>query len=718
MTPKQEIKKDEQKETKIKLNTKEHLKGIEGLFHESVMKLKKWNPIKSVGMKLFLIFLCSIIAIVLVLGLLSYNKAKSTIKNTASEANYQTIIQTAEKLDIKLEQYEYLTDQFFLDVELQNELRELMFGDGEYKKMLIMSKITSKLSNQVKSNTNITSISLIPSTPELDIITSGETNFKLDSIREQDWYNKAVANSKNYTSYYSEKTERTGIYWFPTSVQGNAGTDIAMLRSVNNMGKDSAYVMVFEIKNKILQETFKSVNLGDNSKIQLISPEGTVVASSVGEESGKPTDYAFIKESKHNNDSQETNDIHGKNILAVYNPMAKADWKLAGVIPTDALVKAARPILMTTFITAGAAAVLAVLIGLLMVRMIAHPLTRLKDLMVEGAKGNLIVRTRYVSKDEIGQLSSSFNIMMERIADLVAQTSDTAREVLETAGELGEASRKTAVSAKEIAVATEEIAGGAGSLAQEAERGNELSERMSTQMAMVITANQEMDAAARNVGAASGQGAKQLESLLEETSHTGQMTGALVERVNNLKETVYSVIKVLDVMNNITQQTNILSLNATIEAARAGEAGRGFMVVAGEVRQLADQSKQSIALVAGITDKIMTEMNETVSVLSEVAPLFKKQMTSVKNTSDIFVSVQNQMDDFISSLESVTESINSLSHSQSVSAVAEQSSATSEEVASLSSEQQSVSKHLVLLSGKLEQASGQLKQKMSLFTIE
>ena len=67
-------------------------------------------------------------------------------------------------------------------------------------------------------------------------------------------------------------------------------------------------------------------------------------------------------------------------------------------------------------------------------------------------------------------------------------------------------------------------------------------------------------------------------------------------------------------MQNITKQTNILSLNATIEAARAGAAGRGFMVVADEVRQLAAQSRQSIDMVGEITDKIMAEMNETVKL--------------------------------------------------------------------------------------------------------
>lgn len=700
--------------------------SIKKMLNGSLRQVKRVNPMKSVGVKLFLIFLSSIVVVVLFLGFLSFNKAKNTIKDNVAEANRQTIIQTSEKLDITLKQYENLALQLYFDTQMQATLTELSTAKNSYDSFVATDAISKKLSSQTTTDANIVAISLIPQDPKMAIISSGSSGFNEDDLRDQEWFKKAVENSSTYEPYYTAEAKAAQNYWFPTAVAGSGGKNIAMVRTLKNLGSNATYVVMLELKSSLLEEAFKSVQLGDGSRIQLVAPDGMVVASSQPEEDGQASALAFIKDSKQNNESKEAEDENGKDILAVYNPMQKADWKLAGAVPTGELVQAATPILTTTFLAAGVAALLAILVGFWMVQLIAKPLARLKDLMLKGSEGDLSVRTEFVSKDEIGQLSASFNLMMERITDLVAQTNDTAREVLETAGELGEASRKTAISAKEIAAATEEIAGGAGSLAQEAERGNELTDLIGTQMQSVIAANAEMDQAARGVGEASGQGATQLEELLEQTGRTGEMTSALVERVNNLKETVYSVIKVLDVMKNITQQTNILSLNATIEAARAGEAGRGFMVVAGEVRELADQSKQSIALVAGITDKIIAEMDETVVVLSEVAPLFKQQMASVKDTSEIFVSVKGQMEDFITSLESVTGAIDSLNHSQgvlseamgNVSAVAQQSSATSEEVASLSSEQQNVSDHLVSLSGKLESASTQLESKLSLFTIK
>ncbi|MDT3425003.1 methyl-accepting chemotaxis protein [Paenibacillus forsythiae] len=693
--------------------------------HGTKRQFRRVNPARSVGVKLFLIFLSSIVVVVLGLGLMSYTKARNTIKDNVSEANRQTIIQNAEKLDILLNQYETLALQVFFDPQIQERLATLENALSYYEQFVANDDIGKKLSNQTTSDANIASFSLIPEDAKRQIISSGNRDLVKNDIREMDWYKQAVANTESYQPWFVKESASQQFYWFPMNIGVKDSTNVGVIRRIKSMDGGAGYVILIELKKDIFEEAFKSVRLGEDAHVQLVSPDGNVIASSIKEEDGQASQYTFIKDSKTNNNSIEATDAGRHDLLAVFSPLAKADWKLAGIIPTHELVKEAKPILITTYVAAAAAALLALLLGVWMVRMIARPLARLKDLMGLGAQGDLTVRTPYTSSDEIGQLSASFNLMMERITELVSQTAETAHDVLETAGELGEASRKTADSARDIAVATEEIAEGAGSLAIEAEKGNDLTAALSRQMESVILANKEMDQAARLVGESSGRGAKQLEELMKQTGRTGEMTKALVDKVDNLKETAMSVLKVLDVMKNITQQTNILSLNATIEAARAGEAGRGFMVVAGEIRGLADQTRESIALVAGITDKIMTEMNETVNVLSEVTPLFAAQVSSVKSTGDIFVSVRGQMDSFVSSLQSVTASIDSLGSAQvelseamsNVSAVAEESSATSEEVASLSSEQQNVSDQLVTLSAKLESVSANLKEKLALFKI-
>ncbi|AOZ91851.1 methyl-accepting chemotaxis protein [Paenibacillus crassostreae] len=676
-------------------------------------QFKKFNPSKSVGVKLFLIFFTAIVAFVLLVGIMSYVKAKNTIENTAANANKQTIIQTSEKIDIILGQFEDIAMQLFFDSEMQTLVEALSEpGKTDYEIFEITNGINDKLNNQVNANSSIKGLFVVPPDPEMRAITSGSVSTDVETVRSETWF--------------SELQDKNKSTWLPTEVAADGTKHFRLARSLKSLtGVTKPFVIVIEFKPDVLEEQLRGIDLGNGSKLEMDTTDGQIVASSVNDVAGSKTDFNFIIDAAEISGDLNDTDESGTEFLVVHNTIETTGWKLIGALPTSELVKDAQGILTFTIWAAIGVAIIAVLIGLLLVRMIAKPLVNLKDLMIEGSKGNLLVRSKHKSNDEIGELAGSFNMMMEHITNLVNQTNNTAQDVLDTALELSDASNKTALSAREIAVATEEIANGASSLATEAERGNELTDHISQQMQTVITSNDEMGRAARDVENSSELGTKQLSDLLNKTQQTEDMTRSLMKKVDGLKETTMSVNKVLEVLQNITKQTNILSLNATIEAARAGSAGKGFMVVADEIRQLADQSRQSIAMVGQITDQIMGEMNETVDALSEAYPLFQQQMTAVKDTNEIFVSVQGQMGDFIQRLDSVTQSIEGLNQTQTtlsdamsnVSAVAEESSATSEEVASLSNEQQSIGNQLVQLSSKLENVSKELKEALSRFTV-
>lgn len=248
---------------------------------------------------------------------------------------------------------------------------------------------------------------------------------------------------------------------------------------------------------------------------------------------------------------------------------------------------------------------------------------------------------------------------------------------------------------------------------------------MGDQMKSVIQTNLLMAKSAAEVQRVSMEGSTQMNGLSESTDSTEKIFRVLAEKIEELKERSSSIHKILEVLGSITKKTNILSLNATIEAARAGTAGKGFMVVADEIRQLADQSKQSIQVVGEITSRIQKEMEATTQILNEAYPVFAKQTDSVNETTLMFETVRLSMDEFVGQLDHVYVSIQELEQSQdvlaeamaSVSAVAEQSSATSEEVASLSSEQQHVSQRLVGLSEHLQNVSRVLEESLSKFKV-
>lgn len=680
--------------------------GRKSWLHGILMK-----PSESVGVRLCLIFFIGTMTFVLSLGIISYQMSKATIQNNAKISNQQMINQTAERLNLILNNYEESIEKSLFTPAFKDWVRQASLSSLEdNERDLLKNKLSNELGNWVFANKGVSGVYLIPSNDQAANIASGTSvDHFLDNVKEKDWY-KTLQEAGSST-------------WMSDELQVDDKENSSVFRFAQSLFGKSGYMIVVDFKTSIITAELEKIDLGDNTAIELVSTDNQLVAFS-GDNKKLSTDLV-AKDEQEGMGSIQAKDAKGNAVLAVYSTLDSSEWKLLSIVPIANLVKDAKKILLTTYITAAIVALIAILVGLWMARAISRPLGLMGSLMNEAAKGNLKVRMKAQSRDEIGRLSISFNSMMEQITALVSKTNQTAQVVLETAGELGDASRKTAISAQEIATATEEIAIGATKLAEEAEDGNDLTDQISSQMSHVMATNREMGEAVQNVSESSGQGMMQLEELLKVTNATEEMTGKLVDKAMGLKETASSVIKVLDVMHNITKQTNILSLNATIEAARAGAAGKGFMVVADEIRKLAEQSRQSIDIVGQITDQIMNEVNETVIVLSEVTPMFGQQVTAVKDTNHIFASVQDEMMNLVNHLEVVTVSIEGLNQSQvvlseamsNVSSVAEESSATSEEVASLSNEQQIISGILVTLSENLENASNQLKEKMGQFTI-
>ncbi|CAM3981967.1 methyl-accepting chemotaxis protein [Cohnella lubricantis] len=672
------------------------------------------NPIRSVGLKLFILIFCGILVCVISLGLFSFNKSKSIIEDKVSVSSMETAKQTAGRLDLLLGSYERKTMELLSDQDFISLLSAYLITTDDYERFDSERSIDGKLNAILLSDSAITGIYLLPSDSNGKPIGSVSSGGIPDI-------------SSNPPSFINEMLEANGkAVWVPTMKKGIAdhakSPTIAVGRALlNTSSKGKPYLLVIEINLKPLQEMLETVQFGKGSFTYIVTPNNKIVYSPSEEQLGTEYPHTLPGES-----GSETSNQSGVRMLSVSAAATSGGWQVVGNIPVSSLVDGTEAISTLTWIMVIASIVIAALIGVIVLFSIARPLGQLRTLMNEGERGNLTVRSSIRRKDEIGQLAESFNRMMEQITGLVLKTTESAAEVLSTASSLSEASRKTATSAKEIAVATEEIAGGATNLAAESERGTAITGEIGAKIESVVSANAEMGTAAAEVQQAGHKGTEYMGGLMSKTGQTEEMTRSMVEKVDKLKESTGSIRKVLDVLGNLTKQTNILSLNATIEAARAGAAGKGFMVVADEIRKLADQSRQSIGLVGEVVASIQREIDETVAVLSDAYPLFREQIESVRDANEIFRDVQNHMSGFVQRLESATGTINQLGEAQStltlamtnVSAVAQEASATSEQVASLSNEQLNISEGLVELSNRLESVSNELRESLSKFKVD
>ncbi|MDF2658987.1 MAG: hypothetical protein K0Q94_1778 [Paenibacillus sp.] len=679
---------------------------------------KMKNPVKSLGVRLFLIFFASIVSMVLVVGILSYQISKGVIKDKVADASHETIVQATDKVDFLLESLENITVQIMSDEVVSDNM--IKYKDktlSNFDKLQTGQAVNNRLKSYVLSNSKLADVHIVPYAPDVTDTYRTITTLK-DDVYTTPWFQE-IKNGDGRITFLG--TSKAGY-----AASANTFAVARVLRNIKSSTIEG--ILILEVKTSALKDALGTVSIGEGSEIRIVGKDNKIIYSEKSEdiEAAYRVDLAARIDSTQVTSGTFDTEIEDKHYLAVYDPISKSGWYVVGAVPVGELVKDAEQISKITVIMVIIAALLAIFVGYVVIRLIARPIVAIRNLMMEGASGNLTVRTKNTGRqDEIGQLSVSFNQMMEQITSLVSRTNISAKEVLGTAAELSDASKKTEQAAKEIAVATEEIASGASSLAVEAERGSDLTGSISQKVGHVVDANVLMEAAAAEVQQASRKGTSYMTELITKTGTTEDMIRSMADKVEKLQESTSSIRKILEMLNNITKQTNILSLNATIEAARAGAAGKGFMVVADEIRKLADQSKQSIDVVAQITERIQTEMKETVDVLSEAYPIFQEQIASVKDADGIFKQVQQQMDGFAAKLQEVTLSVQELKNSQvvlsdamsNVSAVAEQSSATSQEVASLSTEQLSISGGLVRLSDKLEELSDSLKESLSKFSI-
>jgi len=700
---------EQSKIAKISKATKNGVGGLINKFIGDFVGNKSTGVRFSVGMKLLVIIFVCIMSSVAVTGVISMTVTNNIIEDTSENTAYQTIRQTSEKIDSVLAVYEQILMQLITNSELHMNL--LVASDPQRE-----TAVRNKAQNDVKaalnetafSNSNITNISLIPlDTNGITYTMAMGANAVYD--RESEWFQNVVTKRENV--------------WLHTQLGGYSNIQERPLfglarKLTTNFGQD--FVVLLDISQQVLNEQVKGIRLSDSSKVYITNAANQLLHA---DNNSSILTTAEIARPKSNRDIVKGAD--GDSYLIVNHLSEKAGWYVIGTAPMSELTEDTKIILQALIIIMVVAMIAAIIISMIVARSLGNPLRRLQMLMMEGATGNLNVRTNFKNRDEIGMVGKSFNEMMEQIKGLVQQTNASAAEVLATAQELSTSAHDTANAAREISEATEQIASGASTLAAEAERGNELMVDVGKQVGQVIHANRQMSDVATDVHKVSEQGTGYMAQLTDKTQQTEEMTKRMVEKVDQLKESTASIRSLLDMLTQITQQTNILALNASIEASRSGAAGRGFMVIAGEIRKLADQSRESINVVADMTEHIQGGIDETVKVMLEAYPMFQEQIASVKDAETLFINVRDRMTGLVQQADQVTESVEALEKAQqvlsdtmaNVSAVSEESSAISEEVASSSASQLSTSDTLVELVGKLTALSNALTEELKKFKV-
>ncbi|MFA9559497.1 methyl-accepting chemotaxis protein [Evansella sp. AB-rgal1] len=440
--------------------------------------------------------------------------------------------------------------------------------------------------------------------------------------------------------------------------------------------------MTITVDRSAFSEVFALAN-ESSSIINIVDSNNQVVVSSDEDNIGKSLDTSL--------------ELSNKDNLVTINSTSN-NWDVIISTPRSVLMKDINNVISLVYVIVGLLVIIAIISGLFITSGLTKPIYRIRDLMKNAEDGHLYVRTDYTNNNEIGQLGQSFNNMLENITSIIQENKKVSLYALNSSEQMKKISIESSDVANQIAAAIDEMAHGAMKQVDDAEHTSKEMKGLSTEIQEVTATVQNVSTSISKTNQLSNDSILKMDDLTSINHEVGDNITQIDHTVVQLLKDVNGIKSIVKLIKEISDQTNLLSLNAAIEAARAGESGKGFSVVAQEVRKLANQSKQSTIRIDAIIENILAQTENSVSLVKTSRNLFNQQTTSIQSTRSSFEEIINDtsvIGNEIQLIESAIQRINvrktevENSITEMVK-VAEDSSATTEEVTA-TTENQAVS---------------------------
>lgn len=528
---------------------------------------------------------------------------------------------------------------------------------------------------------------------------NGDVTKQIDP-RTRDWYkNVKKAGKLVITDAYIDGVSKKLCVSVNVPVRDKAG------RFIGSICEDVSLAALANQTQKVKYQGKGAGILIEKTTGKVLATAGTAkVMSSIKDDEGIGKHFEEMKEKGQGYFLTQKD---GVDYVLAYTTVESTGWLLGIAVERDFVFAQANSLRLRYGILSVVGIIITVLACLKFSNQIVKTIIALTGHMAELSDGNLRMDDIEVdSKDELGQMADGFNTMSHNLKGLLSKVSDTAAQVAASSQQLTAGAQQSAEAATNVAQTIVDVAKGVERQLSSVDGAKKDVDTVFDDITKVTQQAEQAAQGSRQAQEAAERGGSLMRGAVDRMGGIEKSVMSSAQVVKKLGENSQQIGQIVETISSIADQTNLLALNAAIEAARAGEAGRGFSVVAEEVRKLAEQSQKAteeikirIETIQGDTEAAVIamesgtrEVQEGTAAINEVGTQFHEIVAMVGDIEQQIADINRAIktvSEGTNSIVSAVEDINEVSratseHTQTISAAAEEQSASSQEIASAS----------------------------------
>ncbi|MGF7059814.1 methyl-accepting chemotaxis protein [Brassicibacter mesophilus] len=537
------------------------------------------------------------------------------------------------------------------------------------------------------------------------------------NARSEEWFTKASKGEKYVSDSYMDDRIPAVIVSMPIKnalnqtkgvIAANISLkDITSLATENKIGKTGIAYIVDKQGITIAHPDF------NNKVVTQFNAKENKIKGAIGALEGKTNIDTYANDS---------NTI----VVGAFTPVSSTGWGVIIEQNQNEINAGAVTNLIRTLVIIVLAILVTIILTSFTAKKFSAPIENLALIADEIAKGDLTKRVKVTSTNEIGYLENAFNKMLDSLYKVISSVNQAVNNFKSNVENLNESAGLTVEASVEISKIVEQVASGTDKQLKSVEDAIGIVESITNNVKNVDENAQSILMATSEASMIAKEGSKDIEQTKVTMDSIADKVNQSANQIDSLTEHTNQIGKIITFIDNISKQTNLLALNAAIEAARAGEYGRGFTVVAEEIRALAEQTLEASRNIVNIINEIQTEvklvsksMEEGIAEVNKGNQVIDKTTKSFSNIVDETDKVFKGVEDFAVIVEELSENMKVIESSISqVSAISQETASGTQTVLASTEEQQSAIHQINQSAEELNEMAEKLEDMIKEFKID